>query len=882
MMANVVLQCTVCGQQNTVPRLHSNMLMKEGASTYCSNCNGVTMQRITGATQPTPSPGRQPSPQPANPYERNTATAPSSTTQPPAGYNTYQGGGTAQPQGNTFGGGGSGSSGVPSSSVNQYLQGKQQNSGQMNAGEQQLWRMFETRLKENNLSLQDVYRCDEETQRRLLGTLQFDNNQQNQLIQLIGKQNTLRPQRLTPQPQGAAPNNNSNAGGTTGAVPASGGSHNVPGFSGQAANTGSSQFGGTQSSNVAQPAHNNPSNTYTPNRAQSIHAAARYDNQSAIQGLEIHGDQIIARCSVYPNQPAEYWCAACNVLVSSRCHVQGIHKDHPFISLRLAAEAHIRDLTSWSERCRNQLNVTSSIINNLKHSEGVLQQQTQKQYEALDEHVAQIYQDLLRWKEQLKQDIASQHASQQTSIQHAIEQSEQLHALYSHQLGRCEPLINNIPPAESRDPTSPPPAEIRQDTWALRVLDLVSKLKLINAEPIPMPRVTVPTVVCQSTPSTHMELLKTSYQPLGVRLPDMLDPAFFNFPHAGGQRRLPFTLEGGDDAKSKGILIHNGRTLTRSQDIVPSHVLVSASQVFFSGVTTWDVHIDRLGQGPGRVLVGIVLHGTDGEGVVWDGHRIVGPNEGECRVIDDRFVIQAGTVLRLHLELEPPMCFLHCFINRDGVAKIPLPATGQGWTPAFSVFGPQDQITVTPTSTTQTPGALMPGQQHHQSPSTPPQNLMSSNQQGPMSPETQRQAHLIASLQQQIQSLSERLNNEQNRALMAGQQGQQDPRSPQRVDLPDYSAPRSLGGNQQPNNAAGSGYNRGSPPPGSAAAAPSGLQRAAAPEAPYVSGGRTAYPGAGNERGPSAASSVSNRPTNTLEAYSPELKQLMRYVSDIN
>lgn len=197
-----------------------------------------------------------------------------------------------------------------------------------------------------------------------------------------------------------------------------------------------------------------------------------------------------------------------------------------------------------------------------------------------------------------------------------------------------------------------------------------------------------------------MDLLKAVSVPASICIPDVLDTGCLNFPNPFKAAQAAFTLQVPEDARERGILIYNGRTLTRSPKATPAHSLVCASTVVCAGITAWEVHIDRLGPGPGRALAGVLMAETDGEGVVWDGHRIVGPKEGECRLLPERYKLQTGTTLLFVLELETPSHFLTCFYENELAACVPLPPAPHGWIPTFSVFGPQDQLTVVPTSTT--------------------------------------------------------------------------------------------------------------------------------------------------------------------------------------
>jgi hypothetical protein len=412
------------------------------------------------------------------------------------------------------------------------------------------------------------------------------------------------------------------------------------------------------------------------------------------------------------------------------------------------------------------------------------------------------------------------------------------------------------------------------EEWSLRVLDFVSKLKLLNVEPIPLPKIFVPEVKCLATPASQMELLKQVAVPLGVRLPDLIDPGYFNFPQPTSSARVPFTLQPPPDAKTKGVLVYSGRTMTRAQDVLPSQTLVTASQVFYSGTTSWEVHVDRLGAGPGRILAGVIIHGSDGEGIVWDGQRIVGPNEGECRVVDERYVLRPGSVLRFVLELDGPQQYLNCFFDRDGVARIPLPPTGNGWVPAFSVFGPQDQITVVPTSSVTRLATASAGGKKEEGAAVTTQKV-------------KEQEQMISTLQQQIQSLSMRLDAEQFRAtvLEAGssqQQQQAQQRTPSRPPQPASSGAPVYG---QPSGGAPLGSaqrlsTQSVTPPASGRGQAPAYNTAAAGYGQGYSGARTAS-GTSSSPQPQQQQTPVAATTAADSAYTPELQSLLRFVEEI-
>ena len=754
-MTSVVLICTVCGQQNIFPRLNQNVLGKEGMTTFCNNCSGVTLQRVSGSA-PTAAP-------------QKSVAGPGATAPPPV---------------------------APDNSSS-------------NVGDDALWKRLQESATNNGLTLGDIYRVEDDAKlSKLLQTVGFNSYETQKLTRLVRDRDPRRLLAADPVPENVA------------SPPAKGGNSKLQQLS--------SSTRPLLTSSLAPEPYVASSQPYS------------VSEPSPIRGLSFADGQMIARCSVYPELPAEFWCCTCNVLVSSRCHVQGVHKDHPFITMRLAAEAHVRDLAAWTERCRAQLGVSDSVISNLNNAHQIVEDNMQRQFDSLDSYVEQIISDLHKWQDQLKMDIRVQTDAQCKSIEHSVLLATDMTQTYANALRVADPLISTIPPVEQQNRAA--------EEWALRVLDLVSKLKLMNMEPVPLPKVYAAEVRCVATPSTHMELLKAVSAPIGVRLPDLLDPGYFNYPHPTSSARVPFTITAPPDAKQKGLLIYSGRTLTRAQDHIPSHCLVTGSQVFYNGMTSWEVHVDRLGAGPGRVLAGIVIHGTDGEGIVWDGHRIVGPNDGECRTIDEKYIMRPGTVLRFVLELDPPNHFLNCFFDRDGVARIPLPPVGSGWMPAFSVFGPQDQVTVVPTSTTTKLTQM----------SEKPKALVTDDA---VAAKLAQQEHLISSLQQQLQAVHSRIDLEQYRATV--------------VDA---------------NNRTGSRSQQQSSAPGGGVASP--LQRIPSSVTPPARTSTAAdLRASANQQqqqqfAPTAPaddiqSNASSSRRTLQTAYSPELKQLLRFVEDM-
>ncbi|EKF36909.1 hypothetical protein MOQ_002259 [Trypanosoma cruzi marinkellei] len=540
--------------------------------------------------------------------------------------------------------------------------------------DESIWKRLQEALVNSGVSMAEFFRCDTSTRARLISAMGFNSAEIPRLLEFADA-NATRSMLSNVMERKQKPFDT-----TTAAT------FSIEGVAGEHANNPKPMTEAKKRKSAEVPrnfAQDERVFVNTPNRSATM--------DGSMLSLKVQEDgTLIARCSVYPQLPAEFWCSLCGVLVSSRCHVSGIHKDHPFITLRQAAEAHVRDLSTWSERCRNQLNVANTIISNLKHGRDVLKDSVKHEEEALDRHFEEIVQGLTQWCQGLKSSMRLQIDAQLENINLAIKRTNTLTEYYAERLKRCDPLLQSIPPMHQVDK--------RSEDWSLRVMDIVSQLKTASQEPIPMPRITVPEVKSFATVTTYMELLKAVSVPAGIRIPDILDTGYLNFPTPSVLAREKFTLEVPKDAKTRGILIYSGRTLTRSQDITPTHSLVCASQIFYTGITAWEVHVDRLGAGPGRILAGVLMAGTDGEGVVWDGQRIVGPNEGECRALSDRYKIKTGTTLRFVLELESPSYFLICYHEDEVVARVPLPPALNGWIPAFSVFGPQDQLTVVPIS----------------------------------------------------------------------------------------------------------------------------------------------------------------------------------------
>ena len=323
--------------------------------------------------------------------------------------------------------------------------------------------------------------------------------------------------------------------------------------------------------------------------------------------------------------------------------------------------------------------------------------------------------------------------------------------------------------------------------------------------------------------------------------------------------------------------MENGRTLTRAPEAAPSHTLVTGSQIFYSGTTSWEVHVDKVGHGIGRVLAGVIIQGSDGEGVVWDGYRIVGPNEGESRTISEKFRVRPGTVLRFVLELDAPNSYLNCFFEREGVARIPLPPASSGWVPAFSVFGPQDQITIVPTQGAGAmEGSIPKGGGIH------PALAAAAGQPDLLTrAKLEQQDLVIASLQKQLETITSKIDS--GEAPIQHQQNHQ-----QLIDQRQPSASR-VNRNHSHSAAAAPSANGSVRPAPSAAAATSGYSRAAdAPMGGGLTPGRIATPSQAS-RAPTALSQGQGQGARTASSgvkglgsqYSPELAQLLKFVDEI-
>ncbi|RNF12867.1 hypothetical protein TraAM80_00024 [Trypanosoma rangeli] len=625
-MSETLLACTVCGESNAFPDTSSNAPQKATMTTFCKTCGGITLQRVVVANKQ---------------GERSSESV---------GASVAPGQSDASP----------------------YHQASGPETSEL------LWRRLQDALANNGVTMAEFFRVGISMQTRLISAVGFNHAEIPRLLKLTEAHTPSRTTGTTIEPTRKYIDMTTAA--ATAITPrretVTDEHINNPEVITEVVNGASAEtlrnFSQTEGAFVQTPLHSSSMD------ALMLGPKAQED------------DTLIARCSVYPHLNAEFWCSICGVLVSSRCHVSGIHKDHPFITLRQAADAHVRDLSMWSERCRSQLNVANTIVSNLQRGKGILNDSAKREDAALDMHFEEIVRDLTKWCQGLKSSMQMQINAQLNIIDLTVRRTNELIEYYAERLKTCDTLLRSIPLMQQVDG--------RSEKWSLRVMDLVSRLKMSSHEPIPMPRVTVPEVKSFATMTTYMELLKAVSVPAGIRVPDVLDTGYLNFPNPSDVGREAFTLQVPKDAKAHGLLIYGGRTLTRLQDVTPTHSLVCASRTLYAGVTAWEVHVDSLGAGPGRILAGVLMAGTDGEGVVWDGQRIVGPNEGECRVLPEKYRLKRGTTLRFILELEAPSYFLICYFEDQLVARVPLPPVLNGWIPAFSVFGPQDQVTVVPLS----------------------------------------------------------------------------------------------------------------------------------------------------------------------------------------
>eukprot|EP00759_Apiculatamorpha_spiralis_P038936 PhF_6_TR37884/c0_g1_i1/m.56525 len=446
-------------------------------------------------------------------------------------------------------------------------------------------------------------------------------------------------------------------------------------------------------------------------------------------------------CCVHENRPAEFWCCMDRVMLCSRCHVQGAHKDHPFISLVEAARSQVPSVIAWCDRSKENLRQAANVSATLAYGQQLVKETHQRQVAQLRETVNRIQQEIKEREQQLMEEMEYSVIEKLHSMERATQGIDNLITRYHTYIRACEPLVANVPPPVNN------PDDETQHAWAGKILAVVQQLQQANIEPTSIPIVTLPQVVCNLSQAMMVQVMRMEMVPSGLRLPEVVDSGAYSYPYAAGSKVCFSLIEG---VASEGIVLTNDRlTLTRSPNTPSMHRLVLSSQVFYSGVAAWSVHIDRIGPGPGHILCGVMQYGSEGEGVVWDGSRIVGPNEREERTVEGAAgVWRSGAVLGFILDLEPPGSRLTCTYNHDTVvARINLPTTSRGWCPAFSVHCALDQITVLPASDPRAVPAYRP----HEKATTEAQVAVVKQQQ------------ILDTLHDQIQNMNNRFTKEQQR-----------------------------------------------------------------------------------------------------------------------
>ncbi|KAG8348725.1 hypothetical protein ERJ75_000033500 [Trypanosoma vivax] len=395
-------------------------------------------------------------------------------------------------------------------------------------------------------------------------------------------------------------------------------------------------------------------------------------------------------CSVYPHLQAEFWCSLCDVLVSSRCHVTGTHKDHPFIPLQEAAEKHLHELRALSTECDHQFRVAQDTVRNLEQCKSRIRESAKEGEKALGEYYQRILSSLSAWYNQLKLTMQQDTKGQLEAINTSVQRTTTLMEYYKEQRNSCTTLLMSPPPCGDGE----------VELWSLRVMDLVSRLRSDKCKPDSLPFLTVPRVKSTFGESTCKDLLTVLNVPLDAGVANAHKATFSRESASRGAVGVSFTLKMTDEANKRGALIYSGSTLTRSHDALPIHALVCASHTLTEGVAAWEVRADRVGGNtPGRILAGVLLAGSGGDGVVCDGRRVVGPSAGESRIVPEGLQWpHNGATLRFVIALQVHLRSLVIYSGDIVVASIPLPHTPCGWIPAFSVLSAEDQITVVPLS----------------------------------------------------------------------------------------------------------------------------------------------------------------------------------------
>jgi len=402
----------------------------------------------------------------------------------------------------------------------------------------------------------------------------------------------------------------------------------------------------------------------------------------------------LPRCPVYPDKEVEFWDPITETLVSAHAHLNGLHKDHPFVPMVDAARKELPGLADWQTRAAG---LNAKLMDHraaLDEVHETIDSVHQQQIQNIELTVDQLKKQLDDHRDQLIKRIRGHNAAQHELFRPTTERlrnirnslEDQLRVLDTH-LGAKTDLMND--------------EELKR--WSVGIMgvreQLGSTFAANNLQPLTVGGWTQLRFNVDVGEEVLSRLFLTK-APATVPLPNLIDLREISHPLYSSRDRINFKFVEPDPptdgtARRSPIELRNDNLTAGYTGGGSGHILVKTSATFEAGRHYWEVRIDsahnenRLGT---HVIMGLVAEGTNSMGATTGLAWRVDTVSGMVPMAVDSPPWTPGTLLGIFLDLE--MDRVGLYHNKQCVAHLAIPH-GR-YTPAVSIQCGEDQLTLVP------------------------------------------------------------------------------------------------------------------------------------------------------------------------------------------
>eukprot|EP00756_Hemistasia_phaeocysticola_P000015 Hpha_TRINITY_DN10012_c0_g1::TRINITY_DN10012_c0_g1_i2::g.84100::m.84100 len=404
----------------------------------------------------------------------------------------------------------------------------------------------------------------------------------------------------------------------------------------------------------------------------------------------------LPRCPVFPDKEVEFWDPITETLVSAHAHLNGLHKDHPFVPMVDAARKELPGLADWQTRAAGLNAKLMDHRGALDEVHETIDSIHQQQIENVVLTVDQLKKQLDDHRDQLVKRIRGHAAAQHELFRPTTERLRNIRASLDNQLGVLDTHLGAK-------------TELMADEdlkrWAVGIMGVREQLGSTFAADSLQPLTVSNWTQLRFNVDVGEEIMSRLYltkAPATVPLPSLIDLREISHPLYTNRDRINFKFvepeppTDGTARRSPIELRHDNLTAGYTGG-GSGHILVKTSATFEAGRHYWEVRIDsahndnRLGT---HIIMGLVAEGTNSMGATTGLAWRVDTVSGMVPMAVDSPPWTPGTLLGIFLDLE--MDRVGLYHNKQCVAHLAIPH-GR-YTPAVSIQCAEDQVTLVPLS----------------------------------------------------------------------------------------------------------------------------------------------------------------------------------------